>query len=174
MAWQEVEIVQRERRADKVQYGYGAKFGARIMVPGSLAAALKWKAGDHVRVFVGAAESAGKVRLVVDPAGVLVIGKTPGATLQVYFGKAAPFVERLFYRCAVNHVVEGGALIVTLPRGALPDEPMRAMPTVAPRPPVSAQPIRAAIDATAGKTDVTHKFFNDPKPNGRPISRPPG
>lgn len=166
MAWQEVETDVGEK-IGRCGYSVHLKHGgARVSVPPSVAGELGWTSKTRFKLQVGAGESEGALRLVADAKGKIA-GKAPpkqGGGLTIRLGRWPSLAPRDVDRITVEHEVqkEACALVIRLPTHAL---------AVAPAPRSSASALVAN-----GKTDVSSKFFNDPKPptTGRPVSRPPG
>ena len=88
-------------------------------MPGAIAAELKWKSGTALRLFIGSGDTAGKLKLEPSDDGSIHVGRTTGEALLVHIGVTAPFRPTVFSRRAVTSDVDGRALVVTLPHGAL-------------------------------------------------------
>lgn len=176
MAWQEVttDVVKIGRVKYSVAFKHG---GARVTVPQEIVDRLKWSGATKFKLFVGAGELDGKLRIVASDIGTIG-GRPPphgrdakpapkGAArkppplqetggLIIRLGRWPGLAERDVEKIAVDVTVEveASALTITLPVHA-------QMKAPAPRTQTTAAPPVAA--ATPGvKVDVTSKFFNDP------------
>lgn len=167
MAWQEVETDVGEK-VGRCSYSVHLKHGgARVSLPPAVADLMKWTAKTRFKLQVGAGESEGQLRLVATADGKIA-GKSPpkGKGLLVRLGRWKSLAPRDVDKVFVEHDADPatGALIVHLPPHALMAAPAPRAPVVPPK----------AAPAGAARTDVTSKFFDDPKKtNGRPVSRPP-
>lgn len=119
MSWQETTPINTRTATGMVNYSYSLKRGALVTLPGAVAEAVKWKAGQRLKLFVGAGEHAGKLRLVADEGGPLIVRACRATALQVHIGKIEALPAREVKRCAVAHEVDGAGLTTTLPPHAL-------------------------------------------------------
>lgn len=164
MAWQEVETDVGEK-VGRCSYSVHLKHGgARVSLPDTVATELGWSVKTKFKLQVGAGELDGSLRVVADPKGK-ISGKAPpnkGQSLTIRLGRWKSLAPRDVDKVYVEHDADkaNGALVIRLPTHALAVAP-------APRPNPNAN--------GAAKTDVTSKFFDDPKKpvSGRPVSRPP-
>lgn len=115
MSWQDVTPVNARTALGMVNYSYSPKLGARVTLPASVGAALKWKAGQLIRLQVGGGEHAGMLRLVADGNGPLSVRTCKTTALQVHIGKLDALPAREVKRCTVRHEAEASALTITLP-----------------------------------------------------------
>ncbi len=147
MAWQDVTpiIGSSSNAKGLVRYTVGKKMGCTISLPAAVGDELLWKAGTHLKLSVGGGDLFGKLKLVEDPAALPVVKGSKGGTLVVRLGRWAQLPEREVDRIAVEHQVEGRALIITLPSHALAVAPTR-VGAAAPAP------------APASRIDVTEKI----------------
>ena len=172
MAWQEVTPMLGGDAANAkrlVRYSVTKRQGFKLMVPAVTAGECGWKVGEKLKLFVGSGNHVGQLRLAADKAGLLTLHKFNRGE-EVWFvnlGKRVPQLPaREVARIVVQHAVSAGALEITLPSHAQAIAPAPRTPVAVDQPPNM---------NGAGKTDVSSKFFNDPKPTtGRPVSRPPG
>lgn len=102
---------------------------------------------------MGGGELFGKLKLAEDPAGLPVLQKGKSATHMVKLGRWAQLPDREVDRIAVEHQVDGKALVVTLPNHALNVAPAAA--TAVPHNP---------FQTTGRKVDVVEKVVGR---NGR-------
>ena len=118
MSWEDVTPINARTALGMVNYSYSPKLGARVTLPASVGAALKWTAGQAVKLQVGAGEHAGQLRLVADGSGPLNVRTCKTTALQVHIGKLDVLPAREVKRCSVRHEVEASALTITLPSHA--------------------------------------------------------
>lgn len=118
MSWQDVTPVNARTALGMVNYSYSPKLGARVTLPATVGAALKWKAGQRIRLQVGGGEHAGMLRLVADENGPLNVRTCKTTALQVHIGKLDALPAREVKRCTVRHEAESSALTITLPSHA--------------------------------------------------------
>ena len=130
MSWEDVTPINARTALGMVNYSYSPKLGARVTLPASVGAALKWTAGQAVKLQVGAGEHAGQLRLVADGSGPLNVRTCKTTALQVHIGKLDVLPAREVKRCSVRHEVEASALTITLPSHAQAIAPA-ARPTAA-------------------------------------------
>ncbi len=166
MAWQEVTPINAKTAKGLVAYTYSLKFGARILVPASVAQVLKWKPLTNVKLFVGGGEHTGKLRLIADPGGPLIVRASKGDGFQVHIGKIEQLPAREVKRATVHHEVDGSAALMI----ALPTHAQAVAPS--PRPSASIMDKPVPTLSGGGKTSVNDRFFNDPKP--RPVAMASG
>lgn len=134
MAWQDVTPIVGSATNAKglVRYRVSKKMGCTLTLPPALVAELTWKAGTHLKLSVGHGEVFGKLKMVEDPAGLPVVKGSKGGSFVVRLGRWAQLPDREVDRIAVEHQVEGRALILTLPNHALAVAPTRVQPVAAP------------------------------------------
>ncbi len=149
MAWQDVQpIVGGSANAKgRVRYKVSLRFGCTVTVPEAVVAACGWKPGERLRLSVGGGELFGKLKLAPDPAGLPVLQKGKAQSFMIKLGRWSQLPAREVDRIAVEHQVEGRALVITLPSHALAVMPSSLAGVVAPR----------ASAAPAGKVDVTER-----------------
>lgn len=117
--WQEVDVPVRRNKIDSaVQFAYGAKYGGRLMLQPGLVQELGWRKGQRLKLYAGTGSAAGKIRLVPNSDGRLVLSATTGVVCQVLIGRLPLLVDRPFALLAVEHQVDDG-LVVSLPADAL-------------------------------------------------------
>jgi hypothetical protein len=128
-----------------VRYKVSKRYGCTVALPPDVLKALGWKLGTHLKLAVGGGELFGKLKLTEDPAGLPVVQKGKADAHYVKLGRWAQLSEREVDRIAVEHQVDGQALIITLPSHALNVTPAAAVPSVPARSPFG------------GKVDVIEK-----------------
>lgn len=142
MAWQDVTpIIGSAGAKGRVHYKVGARMGCIVTLPPALVEELGWKAGTHLKLAVGGGEVFGKLKLCEEATALPVVTGTKGGSFVVRLGRWAQLPEREVDRIAVEHQVEGRALILALPQHALNVAPARAV-TVEPGP----RPVAAKVD----------------------------
>lgn len=162
MAWQEVET-DIGNKVGRCSYSVHLKHGgARVSLPEVVASELGWTVKTRFKLQVGAGELEGALRLVADAKGKISGKSAPkGGGLTIRLGRWPSLAPRDVDKVSVDHEMQkdAGALVVRLPAHALAIAPAARIPAL----------------IGVAKTDVSHKFFDDPKnkAGGRPVSRPP-
>lgn len=158
MAWQEVQT-DVGAKVGRVKYSVALKHGgARISVPKAVADELGWKKTTTFRLLVGGGETDGKLRLEPFDKGRIVAKAPPsGEGLIIRLGRWPALAPRDVDAVAVEHEVDKGALMVSLP-----DHARMVQPAARPATPASGGRDANGVP-TAARRDVSHQFFNDPK-----------
>lgn len=152
MAWQDVTpIVGNSGNVKtRVRYKVSKKFGCTITFPDNVIQSLGWKLGTRLKLSVGGGELFGKLKLAEDPTALPVVQKGKSTTHFVKLGRWSQLPDREVDRLAVEHQVEGKALIITLPSHALNVAP-QAGGGAAARPPAAGNGRVDVIEKVAGR-----------------------
>lgn len=161
MTWQEVET-DIGPKVGRVKYSVTLKHGgARVSVPKHVAEALGWKKDASLKLLVGGGEQEGKLRLEPAANGRLTMRTSVGkasTVFQVRLGRWSALAQRDVDSVAVEHVIDGKALVLALPRHAL-----MVAPTISVGKSLATVSTENPLGAPNGKVDVSDRFFNDPK-----------
>ena len=136
MAWQDVTPVigSTANAKGRVRYRVTKKMGCTVTIPPDVVDALSWKAGTRLKLAVGGGDLLGKLKLSEEPEALPQLKGSRGGVFVLRLGRWPQLPDREVERLAVEHQVEGRALILTLPSHALNVAPQRPGVSIAPPP----------------------------------------
>jgi hypothetical protein len=119
MAWQEVTPLARSTSVNRgVRVSVSERLGVIVSMNETVAQALGWKGKQQLKVFVGAAELLGKLRLTPDAGGIVSAAKNRKGGFKCMLLRVPGLSEAKLKAQPCSHQVDGKSLIVTLPAEA--------------------------------------------------------